>query len=342
MFSLVKYVKKELKKNQLNEAFDYFNALSNEVKRRITRSYDMKGKVGKASKVEILPYNPEDIYDKLVNNKIVAAVLRYGQDDMLLFIDKGYSGVDPERLDDLKELDIFDDNYRDRFQLPNYIKSESGFKKICNNLCLLVVKMKSLKKKDVLLKMNFQIIHYDQSKQNIHMDRSIARSKYNPTITRNGVTTPSNQMYDDKNNNHTKLMQRLKAFIENKIPNILDINDLPKDLNKLTNENFQFKLMGDTYKYNDSENVNGVELLNGEPFGLIFECTNDYRKPNNPLLPQKIIFNVAYKNGQFNVVDILCTDNYWYRGRNDSDTYRLADYIAQQEQKSQSKNQEEE
>lgn len=342
MFSLVKYVKKELKKNQLNEAFDYFNALSDEVKRRITKSYDMKGKVGKASKVEILPYNPEDIYDQLVSNKIVAAVLRYGQDDMLLFINKGYSGVDPERLDDLKELDIFDDDYRERFQLPNYIKSKSGFKKICNNLCLLVVKMKLLKKKDVLLKMNFQIIHYDQSKNDIKMQRNIARNKYNPTITRNGVTTPSNQMYDDKNNNHTKLMQRLKAFIENKIPNILDINDLPKDLNKLSDEKFQFKLMGDTYKYDSSEEVRGVKVLNGTPFGLVFECTNTYHQPNNPLLPKKIVFNVAYKNGQFNVVDILCTNYYSYYGRNDSDTYRLADYIARKEQESQNKNQEEE
>lgn len=334
MFSLVKYVKKELKKSQLNEAFDYFNALSDEVKRHIL-SYRTKNKVGKASEVEIKLYDPGYIYDLLKNNNIAIAVLRYGQDDMLLFKNEDYQGIDPEKLEDLKEMDIYDDDYSKRFQLPNYIKSESGFVKVCNNLCLFISKMTGIKKKDVVLKMNFQVVYFDQSKNDIKMQRSISRSKYNPTITKNGVTTPSNQMYDDPNSRydkHEKLKQRLKAYIESKIPNILDINNLPKDVSQLSNQEFQFKLMGDTYKYYTSERIDGVNILNGIPFGLDFQCTNQYNEPKNELLPRHIVFNVAYKNGKFEVIEILCTDRYSYYGRNDSNTMTLSDFMAKREQ----------
>lgn len=312
MFSLVKYVKNELKKNQLNEAFDYFNALSDEVKGYITKNYGMKREVGKASKVEILPYNPEGIYGKLVNNKIAVAVLRYGQDDMILF-STDYSGIQPERLSDLIYMDPKRNNYAEQFQLPNHIKSESGFKNICNKLCLFITKINELKKKDVLLKMNFQVIHYDQSKHDIRVQRNIARDNYKPTITRNGVTTPSNQMYDDYSNNygnkHTKLMQRLKEFIENKIPNILDIKDLPKDVNQLSTKDFQFKFLGDTYKYHDSSRIDAIYVTQGNPFYFLFSCTNNYYQPKNPLLPKSIIFKIVFKNNKFEVIDVLASDN---------------------------------
>lgn len=306
MFRLSTYVKKEIKQQQLNEAFDSLGAVSDEIKSIILSKYGKKAFLGKKSYVKILPYEPEKMYDDLTKDgQILYVVLRYGQGDLAIF-DEHWDGINSRTLSDLYTF------YDNDFPFSK-IKSASGFKKNCNDIVKFIVQKFGLKRKDVLAKFNFQVIYADTEMIDIQKARKERKNKQELTV--NNAISNYGMNVDIK--------KRLKNYIENKIPNITDINNLPKDL-KLFKDKFKFKIFNAVYEFDD---------IIGDSSSLLFpdpnsknqtfircSCKNWYEISNKSLvrIPKCIFMQIESKklsvdSFKISITNIVAGDIYDFR-----------------------------
>lgn len=108
------------------------------------------------------------------------------------------------------------------------------------------------------------------------------------------------------------LKQRLKDFLENRLPNYNDISQLPKDM-KLFKENTQFKLFGCVYKFEGYNSSSLKKLLLNKTGYINFE--NEYRynyKDHFNEYPKDIVFEIGLNN-QY---QLYVKNIYFYAGSN--------------------------
>lgn len=302
MFKLVNYVKKELKQIQLNEAFKSLGALSDEVKNKITGKWNKHPELGENSKVELVKYDPSLVYnDMVIDRTIVHAVLRYGQDDLVLFTRRDSYGGDIYTIT-LSELYIMNDG---DFNFST-IKSESGFKKNCNNVVKFIIEKTNLKRKDVLNKFNFQLVYSDLDKQQKHNDRRNMTNDNKLTIDRNNVSAISNYAMQN-----VDIQRRLKNYIENKIPNITDIKDLPRTIS-MFKENFQFKIFGNVYRFYAIKGNISTILLNNQDDKVYIVCfsTGSINTELSVRPPSYILFMMGAEKLPDDTYKFMITDIY--------------------------------
>lgn len=310
MISLSKYIRaKILKENkqQLNEAFKYFNALSFEVK-DILLKY-LKDYIGENSKIAIVPYEPTAIWDKL-SNEIVAVNIRYGQDDLLLLYYK-WSTLNIYAFNDYDELERKGSAIGIRMGKYFYgkPKTESGFIKLFNQIALNLSKVMEKPKKEILAKMNCQVIYADEEKEKKKAQHQ--QYRYNKNyIEKDGKEVLSN--YGMKN---VAIKDRLKNFIENKMKNITNINDIPRELDKMR-KGFQFKLFGNIYLFQDISTTENYyktpsisDMMQGNKAYIAFRRINYINE--NYVLPRYLTIELEMKNYQLIVGDkIFMGDDY--------------------------------
>lgn len=315
MFRLSQYVQKEIKQQPLYEAYTYFNALSNEVKDYIlfNKNYIQNdNSLSQNSKVTIMPYSDvAEITQMLFGGKILFLILRYGAEDLWISFQSSFwrKTVQTKKLSDMK--DIMND-YEGTFNYPDSPQSASAYVKFCNNIALFLSKALNKPKKNIIARMSFQAVMADDERTIQHQNR-IIQKRADSTITKNGITTPSN----DNLNSYYSLQKRLKAYIESKVKNITNPKDLPTDLGQLLSKKFQFKLLGSVYVLYSSDRIDIRDLLNGSTFKISF-IQDKYNNHDfsETLTPNYILFFFHYVNGKFELKSIKATSDSYINNEN--------------------------
>ena len=291
---------KLINKKFLKEDWGNLIAVSSEIRNLLSHRADKR--FGNTSKVQIVKEPIQTIYnDYIINNlgnrekrNILAIKIRYSQDDIILLWSRDYDDMEIQ-ITDLKFLrEINDDLDRDdRFITPNTFKSESGCIKLYNGLINFLFKLSSQpefsfipnNKKEIINKINFQIIYQDTARIDKRASRyQQGEEKYTATV--NNISTPSNKTL--KSNN---LSDRLKKYLENKLPKYDNINKIPLEIKNM-NENYQFKLFNCVYKYYGSQMR---DILNNKVGYIIFMNENRWEQGFRHY-PTNIVFQIKLDN----------------------------------------------
>lgn len=299
----------------LKEDWGKLIVLSDEVRNRLRTDYSERystlRQFGTNSDVKIFRTSAKDMYNTFFGNEeILAIVIRYGQED-LIYIENEVNSYRTEY--EPKKIGFFDDiedslAWSERCDLPNKIKSESGFVKLCNNLINHLLKLSEQErfsnifpnnKKQIIEKINFQVIYEDKIKKENRKKRNDSKN-FDKRVVVNNVDTLSNSFMGKE-----FFKQRLEQYIISKLPRYTDINQIPKDM-KLLKDGTRFKLNGTLYEYRGEEygigNPKPSEvIMNNEPFKLVFgkDYWND--RTDNPAY---IVFYIQLVDGKWEVVDI--------------------------------------
>lgn len=283
-----------IRKSILLENWGNLNAVSDEVKRNIFRDWSFKSKLGRNSSVEIVKGDGYTLYN-LLHKEHIGIVIRYGQDDLFMIIENYRNNWNIRELNDYDFM-VHDLNYNEKMDIPNVIKSESGMVKFFNNIVKFLSSHLGKDKKEIVSKMNFQVIYADKEKQQKQNERRNQKDM-NTTVTKNNVTTPSNAML-----NKDSLRHRLKAFIDNKLPQFTDVNNIPQEL-EFVQKNVKFKIFGEVYYnsfyYSLDSSIN--DLMKGKPVYLTFR-KESYR--NEQTFPKVIAFEIKLFNNQIKVTNV--------------------------------------
>lgn len=297
----------------LFEDFGNLRALSSEVLKAVvsnSSSYGHLKDLGKDSKVLVTRESPDEIYNHYTNkNNSESAkfiVVRYGQDDLFL-LTPNWDGLRVRSLSDFDYM-LRQYSWSDQPQLQSTIKSASGFKTFISKAATFLLKYytekttKILSKKEILSKINYQLIFADEERFKIKKDRR-DRQNIENTVVKNGVSTPSVASM-----NKDSLKNRLKEFILNKLPQYNDTNDLPRTMEFL-NPNTRFKLMGCPYKYSEygSSRIDWSDLLKGGKAIVAFENEKPYDQ-NYDRFPRYIAFTIALRTDNYQ----LYIDNVYF------------------------------
>ena len=318
MISMTKIFKKQM----LNEDWDNLITVNPFIRDRIIHNYDTKDYFGKNSIVKIVKTKPNEIYSLFGNNnseskqnenKLLAIVIRYNQLDLCFIISNSYYN-NTYSIVKTPEFDYINDRliYENKCNLSSSFKSESGFVKLYNTLVSWLSKLSTYNpdefgnfpssKTEILKKMNFQLIFSDAEKMKKKQNRFNQKHSHPYNVTVNNVTTPSN--YTLKN---VSLKDRLAKYIENKLPQYMDGNEIPKEMKNM-NKNYQFKLFGCVYKF-DGSNLSNIFI---KKYGYVefkkkyyYNYDSDYDEKFN-YYPRFILFKIGLNNDyQLYVQDIL-------------------------------------
>jgi hypothetical protein len=311
---------------QLDEDFDQFNRLTPEEKRYIFNRG--KGKIGKASKVAVLPYDPSDVYnneiekEKRDNKGVVAVFLTYKNHSIFSYrFDYSRYAIDLTAYgDDLAAK--YNKQTGKKFDEYVGVKSLSGFTKLCNNVALMLTAVLGLKKNDVTKNMRFLAVYEDTEMRKIHQSRYIPNKK---TVTVNGITTPSDQELES---GVDSIKQRLKDFVNNKIKNITDFKDLPRKMEELNKDGQQLKIRGFIYKFDDlfgsfSNLFNNSPRLVGVHYKLEKvspEFTNLFDGAHSRYAdkPENLFFTFKLIDNHLEVGDIYVSGDDYFSGYNNA------------------------
>ena len=283
-----------IRKSILLEDWGNLNAVSDEVKRNIFRDWSFKSKLGRNSSVEIVKGDGYTLYN-LLHKEHIGIVIRYGQDDLFMIIENYSNNWNIRELNDYDYM-VHDLNYHEKMDIPTVIKSESGMVKFFNNIVKFLSSHLGKDKKEIVSKMNFQVIYADKEKHQKQNERRNQKNM-NTSVTKNNVTTPSNAML-----NKDYLRHRLKAFIDNKLPQFTDVNNIPQEL-EFVQKNVKFKIFGEVY-YNSfyySLDSSIYDLMKGKPVYLTFR-KESYR--NEQTFPKVIAFEIKLFNNQIKVTNV--------------------------------------
>lgn len=317
----------------LDEGRGNLASLSSNVFQRI--KYLGKEGAGENSKVEILKDTPENIFNLLMkdrnnNRNIIIAIVRYGQDDLFL-LEPYWSDISVRGLVDWDDI-VDDYNWNERPNIQSNIKAASGLKRFINNVASFLSlhfetkRKKIISKKDILSKINYQIIYKDEEREKTKSKRLLDK-KNNKTVTRNNITTPSNSSMGK-----SELKDRLKDFILSKLPKYDNPDDLPKGIEFL-NSKTKFKLMGCPYTFDEynSTKADYNDLLNGGLMYFAFE--NEKRYDSESIFgkyPRFIIFVIKMnKSFTLYVSDIYFAGNrgYSFKGEDLEDISKFKEYV---------------
>lgn len=286
----------------LLEDMGNLRALSSEVLKILMNNYDRMDKhIGRNSKVEIIR-DPEKAYKIINEPNCVLMVLRYGQDDLFAF-KKNWDGFNVRELDDYDDM-IRDLSWSERPNLQSTIKSVSGIKSFISKLATFIVNRystddKKLVKKNVVAKMNFQVIYEDAEREKTKAERNKSRGNLLRVADRKSTHYLNNKVhgsvYDPRSSKDFKdsLKYRLKEFITNKLPKFDDPNNLPKDL-KFLKPDTRFKLMGCPYHYDSyGSSSSDVSSIINENKPMLFAFENEKRyEEDYRYYPRHIVFVV--------------------------------------------------
>lgn len=292
-------IKKIFNKEILKEDWGDLVSISSEVRRKL--KYKFKDSFGKNSKVKILHLTGKELYQLLITDKsVLAVIIRYGQEDLAFLKNDSSSWkteIDVDSLEGIEEINN-DLDYSARLSVSRTFKSESGCIKLCNDIINFLFKLSSSdyfsyipnNKQEIAKKINFQVIYVDEEKKKLQQQRNL-NSQSNKTVTVNNITTPSNKTFESNT-----LKSRLKEFIQNKLPQYEDVNQLPKDMN-LFKENTQFKLFGCVYKFEGYNSSSLKKLLLNKTGYINFENEYRYNYENHfNEYPKDIVFEIGLNN----------------------------------------------
>ena len=284
-------------------------------------SYHDKYKMGKGSKVEIFRGTPEQVWDKIYDKsdvekgELLYVVVRYEQDDILQ-ISESYDGLNFYNGEFLEMIPDYNDGYN--YLSQTSARAVSGLKKCIK---FVVAKIhnyvekektnifgipKTATEKDILARINYQFIYSDLERRNTQHERSIIQksNSESPYIDKDGKKVLSN--YAMNNNN---LRNRLKDYVNSKLPSFDNPADIPTDLQKF-NENSAFKLYGCKYKYSKWKpsryEANTLSFIQGKsPDYLTFSNEETYSS-NFIGYPDKIVFRLYFnpKSKDIEVTDV--------------------------------------
>jgi hypothetical protein len=133
-----------------------------------------------------------------------------------------------------------------RVDTYTHFKSSSGFEKLCNSYALMISKVLDLKKPNVVKNLRFHVVYADESRDLIHNQRRNNKNILNPTVTVNGITTPSDQNLESGT---VAIKDRLKAYLNSKLKDITSLQDLPRTIEELNKENNKIKVGGSVYTF---------------------------------------------------------------------------------------------
>lgn len=315
------------------------SALSNEVFKRITNNYDTKGKIGENSKIIVIKNDLEQVFRLMNNREVLMGVLRYGQDDLFLLKDN-YDGIKIVELNEYEYL-TNDISWRDRPNLQSTIKSVSGMKTFVSNLSSFITNeinknnKKKITKKDVIAKINFQLIYQDETRKSVSGERITNRGKFLGTTNKKTYDHKKvhGSVYDSRDKDYYKasLKERLKEFILEKLPKYDNPEELPKKLDFLRKDT-QFKLMGCVYAFDKyaSKDINFVDLVNNKPAYFCFENQKRY-DDEYKIYPRYIVFEIRLniENYQLYVSEVMfdTVDEYSISRQNLADISEFKSFV---------------
>lgn len=317
MIRMIKLVnQKPLHKQIIQEDWGKLIVLDKNVRNILSRWNTSSSDLGKDAEVKVVQTSGKELWSILNEDNILGVVIRYKQDSLILITNNYSNEFKIRELADLEDINSNITYYENRLSVPRTFKSESGCVKLCNSIIKFLASLSSVNPdefsdipnttKEIASKINFQIVYKDLERNKKQAERK-KLSSYKNTVNRNNISTPSNYAMESGT-----LKQRLKDFLENRLPNYNDISQLPKDM-KLFKENTQFKLFGCVYKFEGYNSSSLKKLLLNKTGYINFE--NEYRynyKDHFNEYPKDIVFEIGLNN-QY---QLYVKNIYFYAGSN--------------------------